>query len=157
MGIMKNILTIVRGNCTETYSADWLGKNRLIRCGKLLFFDGGAPFSSALFPRYGSETQRNGIPAWYRFRNAAEMTLELLLDGEMRYTQDQITETVRPGEVYIIHKGSDTMFEQLPGQHFHRLRLMLCPRPFRSSWRANGSSRCTTRKRRRRGSGRSST
>ena len=126
MDMMKNILTIVRDNCTETYSSGWLGKNYLIRCGKLLFFDGGTPFSSTLFPRYGSEAVRTDFPAWYRFRNAAEMTVELLLDGEMRYTQDQITETVHPGEVYITHKGSDTLFEQLPGQHFHRLRLMLC-------------------------------
>ncbi|MBO4648279.1 MAG: helix-turn-helix transcriptional regulator [Lentisphaeria bacterium] len=122
----EKIYTEIRDGCTETYSEHWLRNNQLLRCGNLNSASGYDPFYSALFPRYGSETVRRNIPAWFRFQNAAEMTVELLLDGVMRYTQGNITEEVRPGELYIIHKGSDTRFEQLPGEHFHRLRLMFC-------------------------------
>ncbi|MBQ9335997.1 MAG: helix-turn-helix transcriptional regulator [Lentisphaeria bacterium] len=125
----NNILEVVRGDCVETYSANWLSNNRHIRYGNLNMSpvaDGYEPFYSTLFPRYGAETVRRNIPSWFRFRNAVEMTVELLLDGVMHYEQDKISEEVRPGELYIIHKGSDTRFEQRPGEHFHRLRLMFC-------------------------------
>ena len=122
--MQNEILTIFRDGCTETYSPDWLRNNRKIRLGNLTPGRGLDPYYSTLFPFYGSETVRNDIPAWFRFQNAAEMTVELLLDGVLQYTQDKITEDVHPGEVYIIHKGSDTRFEQRQGEHFHRLRLM---------------------------------
>ena len=122
---MENeILTIIRDGCTETYSPGWLRNNRKIRLGNLTPGRGLDPYYSTLFPFYGSETVRSNLPAWFRFQNAAEMTVELLLDGVLHYTQNKITEDVHPGEVYIIHKGSDTRFEQRPGEHFHRLRLM---------------------------------
>ena len=122
---MENeILTIIRDGCTETYSPGWLRNNRKIRLGNLTPGRGLDPYYSTLFPFYGSETVRSNLPAWFRFQNAAEMTVELLLDGVLHYTQDKITEDVHPGEVYIIHKGSDTRFEQRQGEHFHRLRLM---------------------------------
>lgn len=122
---MENeILTIIRDGCTETYSPGWLRNNRRIRIGNLTPGRGLDPYYSTLFPFYGSEAVRNNIPAWFRFQNAAEMTVELLLGGTLHYTQDKITEDVHPGEIYIIHKGSDTQFEQRPGEHFHRLRLM---------------------------------
>jgi AraC-like DNA-binding protein len=122
---MENeILTIIRDGCTETYSPGWLRNNRRIRIGNLSPGRGLDPYYSTLFPFYGSEAVRNNIPAWFRFQNAAEMTVELLLGGTLHYTQDKITEDVHPGEIYIIHKGSDTQFEQRPGEHFHRLRLM---------------------------------
>ena len=122
--MQNKILTIFRDGCTETYSPGWLRNNRRIRIGNLSPGRGLDPYYSTLFPFYGSEAVRNDIPAWFRFQNAAEMTVELLLDGVLHYTQDKITEDVHPGEVYIIHKGSDTRFEQRPGEHFHRLRLM---------------------------------
>ncbi|MBQ6598430.1 MAG: helix-turn-helix transcriptional regulator [Lentisphaeria bacterium] len=122
--MQNEILTIFRDGCTETYSPDWLRNNRKIRIGNLTPGRGLDPYYSTLFPFYGSETVRSNLPAWFRFQNAAEMTVELLLDGVLHYTQNKITEDVHPGEVYIIHKGSDTRFEQRPGEHFHRLRLM---------------------------------
>ena len=122
--MQNEILTIFRDGCMETYSPDWLRNNRKIRLGNLTPGRGLDPYYSTLFPFYGSETVRINLPAWFRFQNAAEMTVELLLDGVLHYTQDKITEDVHPGEVYIIHKGSDTRFEQRPGEHFHRLRLM---------------------------------
>ena len=121
---MENYSETIRDGCTEIYSLSWHRNGRAIRKAS---WDVNAeePFFSTLFPRYGSEVERHNSPASYRFCNAAEMTLEILLSGVMRYTQDGIFEQVRPGELYIIHKGSDTRFEQLQEDHFHRVRLMV--------------------------------
>lgn len=121
---MKNYHEAIRDGCTETYSLSWHRDNHAIRQASW-DINAEEPFYSTLFPRYGSEVERHNSPTWYRFRNAAEMTLEILLSGVMRYTQDGISEKVQPGELYIIHKGSDTRFEQLQEDHFHRVRLMI--------------------------------
>jgi len=106
----------------EFYRRDWAGKN--IKIAQNIWENGPAPFGSSLWPRYYSEVKRHGS-AWFRFQNAADMTLELLLEGELEYTQGGITETVRPGELYLIHEGSDTIFTAGPESYFHRLRIML--------------------------------
>lgn len=108
--------------CVEYYRRDWAGKN--IKIAQEIWEKGPAPFGAALWPRYYSEVKRHG-GAWFRFRNAADMTLELLLEGTLEYTQDGVAETVRPGELYLIHEGSDTVFTAGPESYFHRLRLML--------------------------------
>jgi len=131
---------IARDGCTERYSRNWLRHNEVIR-RSFLRPAGNAPFCTALFPGYGSEIRRSDVPAWFHFQCAAEMTLELLLEGIMRYTQDGIAEIVHPGELYIIHKGSDTLFEQKSGDRMHRLRLMLrgsLVTAFRDSLRLTG-------------------
>lgn len=109
-------------SCVEFYRKDWAGKN--IKIGQEHWDHGPAPFGASLWPRYYSEVKRHGT-AWFRFLNAADMTFELLLEGTLEYTQDGITETVRPGEIYIIHEGSDCTFTAGTDSYFHRLRVML--------------------------------
>ena len=121
---MQKEITIIRDGCTEIFSGSWRGRNQFIRCCARKPAE-NEPFYSTLYPVYGSEIKRIDSPAWYRFRNMWEMTLELLLSGVMRYEQNGISEIVRPGEIYIIHKGSDTFFEQKPGDSLHRIRLMI--------------------------------
>lgn len=106
----------------EYYRRDWYGNN--MKIAQENWGNGPAPFGTSLWPRYYSEVKRRGA-AWFRFRNAADMTLELLLEGTLEYTQDGVAETVRPGEVYLIHEGSDTIFTAGPESYFHRLRIML--------------------------------
>ena len=122
--VMQKEITVTRDGATEIFSGSWRGPNRILRyCARKSA--GNEPFYSTVYPVYGSEIERIDSPAWYRFRNMQEMTLELLLSGIMRYEQNGISEIVRPGEIYIIHKGSDTRFEQLPGDSMHRIRLMI--------------------------------
>ncbi len=105
---------------TEFYRSDWAEKN--IKIAQYSWSDGPAPFGTSLWPRYYSEVKRHG-EAWFRFRNAADMTFEILLDGALEYTQDGISETVHPGELYIMHEGSDITFRADRESYFHRLRL----------------------------------
>ena len=120
---IKPISVIHRPNGgTEYYGANWFSKNIKIAQSH---WNGPAPFSTVLWPRYYSEVKRYG-DAWFRFRNAFDITLEILLDGTLEYTQNGITETVQPGEIYIMHEGSDCTFHAYPESYFHRLRLTLC-------------------------------
>lgn len=105
---------------TEFYRSDWSGKN--IKIVQKSWDGGPAPFGTSLWPRYYSEVKRFG-EAWFRFRNAADMTFELLLEGSLEYTQDGVTETVQPGELYIMHEGSDITFNAYPESYFSRLRI----------------------------------
>ena len=121
---MQKEITVIRDGCTEIFSGSWRGRNQFIRCF-VRKPAGEEPFYSAIYPVYGSEVKRIDSPAWYRFLNPSEITIELLLSGVMRYEQSGISEIVRPGEIYLIHKGADTRFEQKPGDSFHRIRLMI--------------------------------
>ncbi len=105
---------------TEFYRSDWAGQN--IKIAQYSWGNGPAPFGTSLWPRYYSEVKRYG-EAWFRFRNAADMTFEILLEGSLEYSQDGVVETVRPGELYIMHEGSDIVFNAYPESYFHRLRL----------------------------------
>lgn len=108
----------------EIYSGSWQCNNQLLSVNS--WTDAAEePFASALWPRYGSEIRRERCAAQVRFINPPETTVELLLDGAMHYTQNGIYDRVVPGEVYLIHKGSDTLFEIHEDESFHRLRLML--------------------------------
>ena len=121
---MQKEITVIRDDATEIFSSTWRGRNQFIRCCGRKPAE-NEPFYSTVYPVYGSEIERIDSPAWYRFHNMQEVTLELLLSGIMRYEQNGIAEIVRPGEIYIIHKGADTRFEQKPGDSLHRIRLMV--------------------------------
>lgn len=68
---------------TEFYRSDWAEKN--IKIAQYSWGNGPAPFGTSLWPRYYSEVKRYG-EAWFRFRNAADMTFEILLEGSLEYT-----------------------------------------------------------------------
>ncbi len=121
---MEHYNTYLHENGREIYSDSWQHSNQLIRVSRWAD-TAETPFSSTLWPRYGSEVKRSRSAAQVRFINPPETTLELLLDGVMHYTQNGIYDRVSPGEVYLIHKGSDTLFELHEDESFHRLRLML--------------------------------
>ena len=108
----------------ERYRDDWFRRNIRIAVSDWI---GPEPFSGLLWCRYYSEIRRES-GAWYQFINAADLTLELLIDGRLHFRQNGLETEVSPGELYLIHKGSDCTFSTPKGSSFHKLRLMLCGR-----------------------------
>ena len=127
---IENQVSLPNGG-TEYYGENWYAGN--IKIAQSMW-SGPEPYSRVLWPRYFSEVKRYG-EAWFRFRNSYDMVFEILLDGAMEYTQNGVTEIVRPGEIYIIHSGSDTVFTAGNQSYFHRLRLSLCGNLVRSAAR----------------------
>ena len=115
----------------DYYAAGWFAKNIKIA---QFSWEGPQPFSGILWPRYYSEVKRHG-EAWFRFTDSYDMVFEILLEGTLNYTQNGISETVKPGEIYLMHEGSDIVFEVGPKNYFHRLRLSLCGNLVRSAAR----------------------
>ena len=105
----------------EYYSPDWFLQNNVI--GQSCWM-GPAIFSQTLWPRYFSEVKRSGS-GWFHFQNAADTTIFYIMDGAMEFTQDGITETVRGGQVYIIHEGSDTIYKGRENDSYYTLRVAL--------------------------------
>ena len=112
-----------RKNSTDYYREDWFPENRKVALA--CWNEGPLPYGTLLWPRYYSEVKRTG-GGWFRFENNADLTFEYLLSGTLRYTQDGVTESVAPGEVYLMHPGADVVFHTRGGESFHRLRLMIC-------------------------------
>ena len=123
----ESVISLPNGG-TEYYGENWFAGN--IKIAQSMW-RGTEPYSRTLWPRYFSEIKRYGN-AWFRFRNSHDMVFEILLDGTLDYTQNGISETVHPGEIYIIHSGSDTVFTAGKKSYFHRLRLSLCGNLVRS-------------------------
>ena len=112
-----------RKNSTDYYREDWFPENRKVVIAS--WNDGPLPYGTLLWPRYYSEVKRS-VGGWFRFENNADLTFEYLLSGLLRYTQDGVTETVSPGEIYLMHPGSDVVFHTRGTESFHRCRLMIC-------------------------------
>ncbi len=120
--------TVVRKNgrwkeSIDYYREDWFSGNRKEAIAQ--WENGPLPYGSLLWPRYYSEIRRDGA-GWFRFENCADLVFEYLLDGSLTYTQNGVTETVRPGEIYVMHPGGDIVFHAEAGDRFHRYRLMIC-------------------------------
>lgn len=120
--------TVVRKNgrwkeSIDYYCEDWFSGNRKEAIAQ--WENGPLPYGSLLWPRYYSEIRRDGA-GWFRFENCADLVFEYLLDGSLTYTQNGVTETVRPGEIYVMHPGGDIVFHAEAGDRFHRYRLMIC-------------------------------
>ena len=71
-------------------------------------WEGTLPFSLALWPAMFLErTQETGF--WYEHVNYEYAALEMVLDGEIIYEQQDEKATVRAGEIYMIHPGRSLM------------------------------------------------
>ncbi|MEI3037631.1 MAG: helix-turn-helix domain-containing protein [Victivallales bacterium] len=112
-----------RKDSVDHYREDWFSGNRKEAIAQ--WENGPLPYGSLLWPRYYSEIRRDGA-GWFRFENCADLVFEYLLDGSLTYTQNGVTETVRPGEIYVMHPGGDIVFHAETGDCFHRHRLMIC-------------------------------
>lgn len=112
-----------RKNSIDYYREDWFSGSRRISITN--WENGPLPYGMLLWPRYYSEIRRDGA-GWFRFENNADLTFEYLLAGTLVYTQDGMTETVHPGEIYVMHPGADIVFHVEEHNSFHRHRLMIC-------------------------------
>lgn len=114
--------------CRSPEQIEYYGENWFIPATirkSLIWEVGPEPYGSILWPRYISENYRVGIPSYYYFRNSAFTNIEILLEGKLTFTQNGITETIYPGEVYLMHEGADIHFSHGEDDMFHKMRFSL--------------------------------
>ena len=107
----------------EYYRENWFIPATIRK--SLIWEVGPEPFGDILWPRYISENYRQGIPSGYHFQNSAFTNIEILLEGKLTFTQNGITETISPGEIYIMHEGADIHFSHGKDDMFHKMRISL--------------------------------
>ncbi len=124
MTVDKNPQTIYRSpDQVEYYGENWFVNSAIRKC--LCWENGPEPYGSSLWSRFISENRREGISSHFFFQNSAFTNVEILLEGKLTFTQNGITETVYPGEVYLMHEGADIHFSHGKNDMFHKLRVSL--------------------------------